>query len=307
MTTTYWLASYPKSGNTWFRMLLANLTAKDGEPADINNLPDLGGMASSRVAFEDILMLDSDLLTHDEADNLRPRIYEELARGESSYPDGEMMPPCEIRFVKCHDAYTLTSKDEPLLAGARGAQGAIVIVRDPRDVVLSIASHYRLSADEAIDFLNDANGGNCTARKWRPQQLRQKLPGWSGHVLSWLEQRDIPIHLVRYEDLKRAPVEIFLAAMAFARHSVTRAQAKQAVAHADFGRLQEQERRNGFKEWPRGNGTAFFFRRGIAGGWRDDLTSAQVARIEREHAPMMQRLGYALSSSMDRGAAVTRA
>ena len=82
MTRTIWLASYPKSGNTWFRMLVANLSAKDGKPVDINDLPERGGIASARGPFDHLTLIDSGLLTHDEIDCLRPRVYEELARGE---------------------------------------------------------------------------------------------------------------------------------------------------------------------------------------------------------------------------------
>ena len=63
--------------------------------------------------------------------------------------------------MKAHDAYTLTPKGEPLLAGARGADGAIVIVRDPRDVAPSLANHNRSSIDDAIAFMNDKNAGFC--------------------------------------------------------------------------------------------------------------------------------------------------
>ena len=52
MTRTIWLASYPKSGNTWFRMLVANLSAKDGKPVDINDLPERSGIASARGPFD---------------------------------------------------------------------------------------------------------------------------------------------------------------------------------------------------------------------------------------------------------------
>ena len=74
---------------------------------------------------------------------LRPRVYEELARGaqDDEYDKPEDAPP--VRFVKAHDAYTLTPKGEPLLGGRRGADGAIVIVRDPRDVAPSLANHNR--------------------------------------------------------------------------------------------------------------------------------------------------------------------
>jgi aryl sulfotransferase len=73
MMRTIWLASYPKSGNTWFRMLAANLSAQNGKPVDINNLPERGGIASARGPFDYLSPLDSSLLTHDEIDCLRPR------------------------------------------------------------------------------------------------------------------------------------------------------------------------------------------------------------------------------------------
>jgi hypothetical protein len=78
---TVWLASYPKSGNTWLRMLIANLSAVDDRPVDINDLPERGGIGSARGPFDYLTLVDSSLLTHDEIDALRPRVYEELARG----------------------------------------------------------------------------------------------------------------------------------------------------------------------------------------------------------------------------------
>src|SRR6185437_2799590 len=111
---TVWLASYPKSGNTWLRMLIANLSAADDRPVDINDLPERGGIVSARGPFDYLTLVDSSLLTHDEIDCLRPRVYEELASGaqDDEYDQAQDTPP--VRFVKAHDAYTLTTKGEPL-------------------------------------------------------------------------------------------------------------------------------------------------------------------------------------------------
>jgi aryl sulfotransferase len=191
VTRTIWLASYPKSGNTWLRMLIANLSAKDGTPVDINDLPERGGIASARGPFDHLLLIDSGLLTHDEIDNLRSRVYEELAGGaqDDEYDDVQAPPP--VRFVKAHDAYTLTPLGEPLLAGARGAAGAIVIVRD---VAASLASHNNSSIVQAIAFMGNPAAGFCVQTNRQHNQLRQQLPGWSGHIASWLDQTDIPVH-----------------------------------------------------------------------------------------------------------------
>ena len=50
----YWLASYPKSGNTWFRAFLCNLQEDGEEPADINDLA-TGGIASARGWLDEVL------------------------------------------------------------------------------------------------------------------------------------------------------------------------------------------------------------------------------------------------------------
>lgn len=289
MTDAAWLASYPKSGNTWFRMLVANLAAAD-EPIDINDLRDGGGIASARAPFHFHTFIDSGLLTHDEADALRPRVYEAMMQ------DGDDdVPTPSSRLIKAHDAYLTTPLGEPLLAGPRGPGRAILIVRDPRDVAPSLANHGHSSLDEAIDFLNDRQA--CFAANPRAQnvQLRQRLLDWSGHAASWLDQHDLPLHLVRYEDLKTAPVDTFQAAMDFVGRACTRTDVEKAVDFAGFDRLQAQEKARGFTEWrPRGS-SELFFRRGESQGWRQELTPDQATRIETAHAPMMARLGYAVA------------
>jgi aryl sulfotransferase len=295
VTRTIWLPSYPKSGNTWFRMLVANLSAV-GRPVDINDLPD-GGIASARGLFDYLSLIDSGLLTHDEIDALRPRVHEELARGarNDEYDAPEDAPP--VRFVKAHDAYTLTAKGEPLLAGRRGADGAIVIVRDPRDVAPSLANHNRSSIDEAIEFMSDPGAGYCMKPGRLHNQLRQQLLGWSGHIASWLDQTDLPVHLVRYEDLQADTPGELCRALDFAGRRASDEDIRRAVSFASFDELKRQEAERGFREAPRALSGGRFFRRGEAGAWRDELTAGQVERIEIEHWQMMRRLGYDLASA----------
>jgi hypothetical protein len=297
VTRTIWLASYPKSGNTWFRMLVANLSAKDGKPVDINDLPERGGIASARGPFDYLSLIDSGLLTHDEIDGLRPRIYEELARGsqDDEYDKLEDAPP--VRFVKVHDAYTMTPKGEPLLAGRHGADGAILIVRDPRDVAPSLANHSHTSIDEAIGLMGDAKAAFCAKPGRLHNQLRQQLPDWSGWMESWLGQDDIPVHLIRYEDMKADTLGTFRRALGFAGRPASDDDIRRAVSYADFAELQRQEVEKGFSELPRPGAGGKFFRRGDAGAWRDELSAEQVARIEAAHAPMMRRLGYELANA----------
>jgi hypothetical protein len=288
VTRIVWLASYPKSGNTWFRLLVANLTATD-EPTDINAMKERGGIASARGEFEFHTMLDSGLLTHDEADVLRPRVYEMLA--------GEEVEEAEagVRLVKAHDAYLTTPAGEPLL---RAAEGAIVIVRDPRDVAPSLANHRRSTVDDAIAFMANKDATFAANPRGQANQLRQRLLDWSGHAASWLDQTDIPVCLVRYEDLQADPVATFSAALEFAGRTAARADVERSIEFARFERLQAQELERGFSEWRSRNSSALFFRRGKSQAWRSELTAEQVQRIESVHGSMMARLGYPLSAEL---------
>jgi len=294
VTRTIWLASYPKSGNTWFRMLVANLSATD-KPVDINDLPDRGGISSARGAFDFFTLIDSGLLTFDEIDALRPRVYEALARGEAD--DEYDMPPetPPVRFAKTHDAYARLATGEALMGGAAAAAGAILIVRDPRDVAPSLANHNRSSLDEAIAFMNSADAAVCGGANRQHPQLRQRLLNWSEHAVSWLDQTDIPVHLIRYEELQEDTAHVFRRALAFAGHEATDEQIERAVSFARFDELKRQEEASGFREVPRPTTPVKFFRRGIAGAWRDELTSKQVQAIEAAHANVMRRLGYPLA------------
>ena len=275
-----WLASFPKSGNTWFRIFLANLTAGEAGPADINNLDEHGGIASSRHEFEAATMLDSGLLSHDDIDDLRPRIYDEIAKEVG-----------EQRWVKVHDAYAATPSGE-LMFATKAARAAIYLVRDPRDVAVSFAYHSNTTIDETIRLMNEPDGALCSGRKSLAPQLRQRLKGWSGHVTSWLDQSDVPVHFVRYEDLVVAPNKCFAAALDFAGRRATSAQIELAIRHSDFSELKRQETEKGFGE--RVSRVAPFFRAGQVGGWRQTLKREQVDAIERCHGTIMSRLGYEL-------------
>ena len=228
-------------------------------------------------------MLDSGLLSHDDIDDLRPHVYARIASEAQ-----------EQRWIKVHDAFTALADGEPLLG--RSARAAVYLVRDPRDVAISLSHHNNKTIDAAIAFMNQSDGAFCGGRKGMESQLRQKLQGWSGHVISWLDQTEIPVLAVRYEDLKADPARFFCAAMAFAGREAGIAEIERAIRHADFAELQRQESEKGFAE--RELRTAPFFRAGRPGGWHDALTPEQIARIEDAHAPVMGRLGYVLSSTI---------
>jgi hypothetical protein len=264
------------------------------ETLDLNDLAESRGIASARAGLDHFTLLDSCLLTHDEADLLRPRYYRALVEVDGDPSDVDVEGG--VRLYKVHDAYTLNAEGEPLLGGRIAADGAIIIVRDPRDVAPSLANHLNVSVDQAIASMNNPDYNFCDSPNRRFHQFRQKLFDWSRHIQSWLGQTDLPVHLVRYEDLHADPVKYFSAAMSFAGREVSAESVARAVQLTAFQSLQTREAEAGFRESPTNRK---FFRCGRAGGWRTELTAAQIEAIEAKHLPMMQHLGYA--SAQDEG------
>lgn len=275
-----WLASYPKSGNTWLRLLLANLLSDADAPVDINRIA-LGGPSSvNRTLVEDMTLIDTDLLTRDEANRLRPRVIEGIAANTT-----------ERLYLKVHDAYRTNLDGEPVL-GRGTTRTALYVVRDPRDVAVSLAIHYNCTIDKAIQRLNSDGHVMAKNRHRVTNQIPQALLDWSGHVASWTGQRDLPVHVFRYEDLRADPVGTFSAAMAFLGLDAPWAAVERAVRFADFTELQRQERQAGFCERSSVS-TAPFFRSGRPGAWAETLTPAQREAVVTAHRPMMARFGYA--------------
>lgn len=279
-----WLASYPKSGNTWMRLLLANVQNRDGLPVGINHL-DMGTVVYSRWLFDASTLADSSLLRPDESEPLRTSVIEEFVR-EQDAP----------LFAKVHDAWTVDAAGTPMLG--RRARAALYLVRDPRDVVVSFAYHNEDRLDATIKLLNNAAAYLSGTARVFPQRLGD----WSGHVNGWRHQTEIPVSVIRYEDLQRDTSQVLRRTLEWLGSDSNADMAdsvSRAVRHCELSELQRQERESGFRLRPESTlspGASLFFRRGRVGDWRDHLSPAQVREIERTHGETMVELGYALES-----------
>jgi aryl sulfotransferase len=273
-----WLASYPKSGNTWMRLLLSNYFSETDTPHDINEPGVTNGIASMRWRFDEILGVDSAHLTDAEIMALQPRLFESMV---AQYP--------EPQWIKVHDAQARLANGEWLFP-PHVSERIIYIIRNPLDVAVSRAFHDgHGDMEKAVAMLCNAkttiSGGGTT-------QLRQFLGDWSHHVRSWVDQDAIPVLIVRYEDMLGDTAHELERVIAFARPDAgdDSARIEKAVAHSSFAALQATEAKKGFREAAARQD--IFFRSGMAGDWVNHLTDAQAERIRDEHGAVMQRFGY---------------
>ncbi|WP_203454683.1 sulfotransferase domain-containing protein [Legionella sp. MW5194] len=273
----FWLASYPKSGNTWFRIVLSQLLQPDSHLTLINNMDSILGspMVANRGWMNKALGFDSAELSDDDVDKLRPKTY-------ASYAAALKRPV----YIKVHDAYTFIDEHQPLFP-SEGCLGAIYFIRNPLDVAISMAHHVQCPLDWSIHMMGHP-GFEVPLPGQRDKQLRQKLLSWSQHVESWTLLPDFPVLVLRYEDMLMDPVSSFSKALHFLNLDFTLEKISQAVEDSSFEKLQDFERQVGFKEKQNGP----FFRKGIAGDWLNTLTETQVNQIVNQHAAVMQQYGY---------------
>jgi hypothetical protein len=274
-----WLASYPKSGNTWVRAFLTSYLRPTAPVADINHLdPPL--IAGSRILFDRTVGINAACLLPNEVDALRPAVYRQLAAAAT-----------EPLFIKVHDAWRYTSAAEPLFP-PEVTHRVIYIVRNPLDVAVSAKHHYGQSSELTVEHMCMPN---FALDPWRADapglQLQQRVGDWSEHVRGWMQAADVPVHVMRYEDMLFDPWETFAQMLRALDIAVDEAQLATAVAAASFQRLQQQEEESGFRERPI-RATAPFFRSGKAESWREELEPALAEQLIATHGRMMQALGY---------------
>jgi len=275
MQGIYWLASYPRSGNTWLRLML-NSYDRGGAAVDINDVPLPSLMYSRRFADSILGQAMGDLMPS-EVLALRPTVMRAV-RDQSKTPV----------TLKTHDMrFQLPSGEWQLPADV--SLGGVYLVRDPRDVVLSLAKFLNFSIDEAICMMAEPNHMLARSQSRQSVQLVNILGSWSANVASWLSPTPFAVHVVKYEDMRRDPVSALAGILPFLGYAVDRGKVHAAVTETSLDILRDQEDAKGFIER---SGPNRFFGTGQIAGWRSKLTPAQAARICRDHEPVMRQLGY---------------
>lgn len=273
MSSIIWLASYPKSGNTWIRAFLQNyLDTADG-PSDINALNKFFADESKPNWYVPHTRSPVTALNTAQICELRPRVHRDIATSRA----GSVL-------VKTHNflgAYNNLPLHEMTVTA-----GAVYIVRNPLDVVLSVADHFGLSIDTAIEFMNSDMSGSPTDEA----NVAGVFASWSTHVRSWIDGGGDATHVVRYEDLLDDPEEVFGGVVRFLGLKSSNEKLKKAVRFSSFGELRKQEDSGGFIE--RSPNSKRFFRRGRKDQWRTELSAEQAGRIIDSNRELMQRLGY---------------
>lgn len=238
------LASYPRSGNTWLRSLLYEvLTGKTPTFGDIDRpsspVGHLGNHARSSVLLE--------------------------SGG---------------RLIKTHEPF-------------RGEyQRAIYLIRDVRDVVLSEFRYQKWSQIFAGDV-----------HQFIAKFVRGKVNGyglWPDHVTSWLDapiSRTDDLLVIKYEDFRRDSERILNDILKFIGVEAEEGLARTVLENNSIARMQHREKEEKTGIYKENTSEYRFVHKGQIGGWRETMTSEEVAALEQMSSQVLQELGYPMGDA----------
>lgn len=268
-----WLASYPKSGNTWTRIFLANYMMNGETPVPINQVHRFGMGDAITKAYRMVAGGPFDLHNHALVLSLRNRVLSGIVGNNA-----------DVNFVKTHmtrdKAFTVD------LIPDRFTRSAVYIMRDPLDVVISYARHFGLSHQQAARAM--ASKDNVTQSD--EATVYQYLGSWSDHVNNWTRNTTFPTLVLRYEDMKTKPEEAFSSLIKHIGLPVDEARLEKAIRFSSFDEVSKQESKDGFAE--SSVKASKFFAKGTSGQWKKELDADLVDEIRKRHEKVMKKYGY---------------
>ena len=269
-----WLASFPKSGNTWLRFFLTNYILNSQEPFPINKIHMLTFSDMMGAPYEQLAGKSLCELSDAEIHSLRPRVHRTLANQKAS-----------TVLVKTHQAVMNLHAISTVTFDVTKA--SVYILRNPFDVAVSYAHHCGLQPSETLRLLGShrhkTRGDGKTT-------VPQYLGCWSDHVRSWVDDTRLCPLVLRYEDMKQHPEAEFSKVIRHLNMEVVEERLKRAIRFSSFNELANQEAKVGFVE--RAGNAERFFRGGLVGDGLACFSEPEILKTIEDHRAVLRRFGY---------------
>ena len=280
-----WIASYPKSGNTWIRALLsAYLFSEDGK--------------FSFNLLKNIEQFSSKYFLSNIKDNLN---YQERISKNWIPFQKEINKDKKIHLFKTHNA--ICSINGHKFTDKLNTIGGIYIVRDPRNLILSISHHYGLNFEEAYNFLTNKRKiifpVNHEKKEQKVPEDFNFLGDWSSHYQSWKNVNFCPIKIIKYEDILIDDKKIFISILEFLskffKIQLNKKKISNAINSTSFQKLSQMEDEEGFEEsvfLKKVNKKIKFFNLGKKNNWKKSLDDITIKKVENSFRNDMKELNY---------------
>ena len=273
-----WLASYPKSGNTLLRSILATYFFSEDGIFNFNHLYKIGQFPSL-IHFENLGIDTSD----------SDQIYSNIIKAQELINNSSK----QLKFFKTHSALAKINNNN--FTDSKNTLGAIYVIRDPRNVVTSFAHHYQIDSDEATKCLLNEKFWNYKNEKV-PKTF---LSSWKQNYNSWKQLNDKTL-FIKYEDLIKNKKTVLIRVFKFfeslgAKIELDMVKLNKVIKSTEFEKMKDMETKETFRESIVDKETGKkrpFFNLGPKNDWKKILSDENREKIEKAFKEEMIELGY---------------
>ena len=270
-----WISSYPKSGNTWVRAFLSTyLDSTDGK-FNFSLLDKIGEFPDHNILNK--FMDSKDFYNLSEVSKHWIKVQELINSNK------------ELTFLKTHSS--LCNINGNKFTNSDNTLAFIHIVRDPRNIVLSMANHFGITQEESFKIISDK------MYIIYPKKNNQPIPSthvssWNNHYLSWKNSDSINKIVIKYEDLIKDTKNTFEKIVNFlSKHTKIKYDEEKiakSISETQFDNLKKNEDKHGFNMGQKNK----FFYLGKKNDWKNLLDSEIGNKINLQFKSEMNELGY---------------
>lgn len=276
-----WIASYPKSGNTWIRaMLSAYLYSNNGNFSfdlldNIKEFPKHSEYLNKISSGKNLTEIAKEWIPAQKELNLK-------------YSNSTF-------FLKTHSAICSIAGSD--FTDTKNTLAAIYIVRDPRNVITSLANHFNLSIEKSLELISDKNKIISNPTNENKNIGLTVLSNWQTHYQSWRDWKSVKVKIIKYEDLIKLPKETFINILNFIKEfmkvEINENKINNVIKSTEFDKLKLSEKKYGFKESAAmTNQSKKFFNLGPNNNWEKLLDKDTSNSICKYFKNEMKELGY---------------
>ncbi|WP_435162859.1 sulfotransferase domain-containing protein [Candidatus Pelagibacter bacterium nBUS_25] len=281
----FWISSYPKSGNTWLRILLASYYyTKDGV-FDENVLKYIDQFPQKK--FFNGFSYDPKIST--DTTKFWIKAQEKINQDK------------KIRFFKTHNVFGSVNNFN--FTNRENSIGCVYVVRDPRNVITSLKNFYEMNDDQAFKFVTSKSQYIYDLHKFSENGYSdfQFISSWDSNLESWKSQKRIPVKVIRYEDLLNQTYTVVNDVISFinqtigSKEKIFKNKIKNAVSSSSFSKLKDKEKSHGFLEAPRskiGDSKIPFFNLGPKNNWKTILNDDLKYKLNKVFKKKLEELSY---------------